>query len=211
MTSISSTTLTHHHKHHKVKPQGQADAPAAAGSATDALSKASGPSDNTGASGSSSGVSIDKLLSNVIDLLQKLQASSQSASADDGDGDQDGGLESMVADMDSNKDGTVTSAEFIASRPSDVSEEQAAKLFQSFDTTGTGSLSVADLTEAMKKDRGHPRPDAPGGSNDLFSALDTNGDGTISRDELSAGMQSAASSRDADITALLRLLGGKDV
>lgn len=209
MTSISSTTVTTHHKHHKVTPQAQTETSAAANPAADALARTSGTSDSSSTSGSTSGVSIDKLLSQVIDLLQKLQASTGGESLDDGDGDQEGGVERMVAEMDSNQDGIVTTAEFVAARPSDVSEEQAATLFQSFDTQGTGSLSVADLTEAMKRD-GHPHPDAPGGSNDLFSSLDTNGDGTISRDEFSAGFQSAQQSRDNDIAALLRLLGGKE-
>lgn len=210
MTSISSTTATHHHKHHKVKPPVQGDGAASASSTVDALAGASGTPDSGSGSGSSqSSVSIDKLLSQVIDLLQKLQASSASDSSEDGDGE-DGGVEGMVAAMDTNQDGIVTSAEFVAARPSDVSEDQAARLFQSFDTAGSGSLSVADLSEAMRRDRGRPPAEQPGGSNDLFSALDTDKDGTVSRDELNAGLQRAQAPREDDITALLRLLGGKD-
>lgn len=202
MTTISSTTTTSHHKHHRVKPQVQADASAAPTPAADGQGSASG----MGGGVASSGVSIDKLLSHVIDLLQKLQAT-----ADGKAGEGDDGLESMVAAMDSDGDGSVSSAEFVAARPADVSEEQAAGLFQSFDTQGAGSLSVQDLAEAMKRDRGHHGHDRPEGSNDLFSALDTNKDGSVSRDELSAGLQNAQQARDSDITALLRLLGGKDV
>lgn len=65
--------------------------------------------------------------------------------------------EDMFASMDVDEDGKVTEAEFVAARPEEVSEEDAAALFASFDEEGTGSLTEAQLTEAQEA-MGPPPP-----------------------------------------------------
>ena len=62
----------------------------------------------------------------------------------------------MISAMDTNGDGSISQAEFVAARPADVSESQAEQLFQSFDKANTGSLTVAQLGSAMHADHaGH--------------------------------------------------------
>lgn len=65
--------------------------------------------------------------------------------------------EDMFTNMDTDEDGKVTEAEFVSARPEEVSEEDAAALFASFDEEGTGSLTEAQLTEAQEA-MGPPPP-----------------------------------------------------
>jgi Ca2+-binding EF-hand superfamily protein len=100
----------------------------------------------------------------------------------------------MLSDLDTDGDGQVSKAEFVAGRPSDVSEDQAGTLFDSFDSESSGSLSVDTLTEAMSAQRSE-RPEGPPPSADddddqfasLPSDLDTDGDGLVTLDEFMAG------------------------
>lgn len=63
--------------------------------------------------------------------------------------------EDKFSKMDTDADGKLTEAEFVAARPEDVSEEDAASLFASFDEEGTGSITEAQLAEA-REDMGPP-------------------------------------------------------
>ncbi|MGO8022209.1 EF-hand domain-containing protein [Rhizobium leguminosarum] len=127
--------------------------------------------------------SADKLLSQLMTLSMN-RFSDQSASSED----EDGGEGMDVAQLDSDGDGYVSKAEFVAARPSDVTEDQANTLFDSFDSESTGSLSVDALAEAMSAQQSQ----RPGGDDlaSLLSDLDTDGDGSISKDEFVAGRPS---------------------
>ncbi|MGO8095505.1 EF-hand domain-containing protein [Rhizobium leguminosarum] len=124
-----------------------------------------------------------KLLSQLMTLSMN-RFSDQSASGED----EDGGEGMDVAQLDSDGDGYVSKAEFAAARPSDVTEDQANTLFDSFDSESTGSLSVDALAEAMSAQQSQ----RPGGGDlaSLLSDLDTDGDGSISKDEFVAGRPS---------------------
>ncbi|UIK22072.1 EF-hand domain-containing protein [Rhizobium leguminosarum] len=127
--------------------------------------------------------SADKLLSQLMTLSMN-RFSDQSVSGED----EDGGEGMDVAQLDSDGDGYVSKAEFVAARPSDVTEDQANTLFGSFDSESTGSLSVDVLAEAMSAQQSQ----RPGGDDlaSLLSDLDTDGDGSISKDEFVAGRPS---------------------
>ncbi|MGO6706669.1 EF-hand domain-containing protein [Rhizobium leguminosarum] len=127
--------------------------------------------------------SADKLLSQLMTLSMN-RFSDQSASGEN----EDGGEGMDVAQLDSDGDGYVSKAEFVAARPSDVTEDQANTLFDSFDSESTGSLSVDALAEAMSAQQSQ----RPGGDDlaSLLSDLDTDGDGSISKDEFVAGRPS---------------------
>ncbi len=73
---------------------------------------------------------------------------------------------SFVSSLDTDGDGYVSQAEFLAARPDDVTEEMAENLWSQFDTEGTGSLSVETLTTAMAKNK----PSSSGGTSQLASA-----------------------------------------
>ncbi|EJT02105.1 EF-hand domain-containing protein [Rhizobium sp. CCGE 510] len=133
--------------------------------------------------------SAEKLMAQLVSLAMN-GLTGQSGSSQD----QDGGAGMDVAQLDSDGDGYVSKAEFVAARPSDVTVDRAGTLFDSFDSEGTGSLSVDALTEAMSSQSsqrpGGPPPSPPADddqSASLLSDLDTNGDGLVTLDEFMAG------------------------
>jgi len=143
--------------------------------------------------------SAEKLMSQLMSLTMNGLAD-QSASSEQ----QDGGADMDVAQLDSDGDGYVSKAEFVAARPSDVSEDQAGTLFDSFDSEGAGSLSVDALTEAMSAQQSEraegPPPPPPSDDDDLaslLSDLDTDGDGQVSKAEFVAGRPSDVSEEQA--------------
>ncbi|TAX23133.1 EF-hand domain-containing protein [Rhizobium leguminosarum] len=132
-----------------------------------------------------------------VDALTEAMSAQQSERAEGpppppSSDDDDDDLASLLSDLDTDGDGLVSKAEFVADRPSDVSEEQAGTLFDSFDSEGSGSLSVDTLTEAMSAQQSK-RPEGPPPSADddqfasLLSDLDTDGDGLVTLDEFMAG------------------------
>jgi hypothetical protein len=136
--------------------------------------------------------SAEKLMSQLMSLTMNGLAG-QSGSGEQ----QDGGADMDVAQLDSDGDGYVSKAEFVAARPSDVSEDQAGTLFDSFDSEGSGSLSVDALTDAMSAQQSEraegPPPPPPSDDDDLaslLSDLDTDGDGLVSKAEFVASRPS---------------------
>ena len=57
----------------------------------------------------------------------------------------------MYSTMDSDGDGSVSESEFVALRPSDVTEEMANTLYMSFDTDSSGSLTETEFATAMNQ------------------------------------------------------------
>ncbi|ANL37853.1 MULTISPECIES: EF-hand domain-containing protein [Rhizobium] len=148
-------------------------------------------STTTQQSGEDSTSSADKLLSQLMAMSMN-RFSDQSGPG----GEQDGGEGMDVSQLDTDGDGYVSKAEFVAARPSDVTEDQAGTLFDSFDSEGTGSLSVDALAEAMsaqQSERAGGPPPPPADDDELssmLSDLDTDGDGLISKAEFVAGRPS---------------------
>lgn len=91
--------------------------------------------------------------------------------------------------MDTDKDGKVSEAEFVAARPKEVSEEDATKRFESLDTAKTGSLTQEQL--ASDRPKGGPM----GGMNmeNLSKILSQDSDSdsdTMSMDDVFSKMSS---------------------
>ena len=127
----------------------------------------------------------------------------------------------LYAEMDTDGDGSVTAAEFVAARPDDVSEEDATALFKSIDTEDAGSITEEQFAAGMRP-AGGPPPGGMGGASGAeedesesgaFDALDTNKDGVVSADELLATLQSSmatfaqASGNDDSLDKILELFG----
>jgi Ca2+-binding EF-hand superfamily protein len=72
--------------------------------------------------------------------------------------------------LDTNQDGVVSEAEFLASRPDDVSEEDAQTIYDMIDSEGTGSISVDQLSEFLGSTRQPPMGPPPGEAADLADA-----------------------------------------
>lgn len=137
-------------------------------------------------------------------MLQSLSSSTSSTSS----------LIKLFQKLDTNADNSVDRTEFIAGRPDDVSEDQAGSLFDSFDSSGSGSLGQSDLVSAFQQmssamqgvllqaqESGQSgRGGGPGGPPDaeqMAEDLDSDGDGTVTRDEFVAGRPDDVSESDA--------------
>ncbi|WP_431324388.1 EF-hand domain-containing protein [Rhizobium sp. YTU87027] len=203
MTTIASTSATTSYRYTKLasattESQSISSNVAAAGS--------SGGVSSTASDDSASIDSAQKLLSQLMSMLMSMQQG-QTTSGGDQPGT-DTAQDDRVTSMDTDGDGQVSMAEFVAARPSDVSEDQATSLFNSFDTEGSGSLTVDQLQEAMSANappmgagpppaRSSSSSSSDGSSSDLFTSLDTDGDGVVSQEEFVAGRPSDVSEEQA--------------
>lgn len=106
----------------------------------------------------------------------------------------------MYSSMDTDGDGSVSQAEFLAARPDNMSEDDATKVYDSIDTTGTGSITEEQFADSMKnmaaQNQGGMPPapppldsssDSSQSPDDVFDSLDTNKDGSVSEAEFLAG------------------------
>lgn len=95
--------------------------------------------------------------------------------------------------MDTDGDGTVSKTEFLAAKPDDMSDEQAEALYDSIDSKGVGSITLAQYKQSILQGSDAPPPlplfsASPDDSvvqsaSALYSALDINQDGIVSREE----------------------------
>ena len=97
----------------------------------------------------------------------------------------------MFAKLDTDDDGSLTEAEFIAGRPDDVSEEMAKNLYKNFNSDSADALTESEYETAMANAPAPPQISgrASGGAasaEDFFSKLDTDGDGVVSQSEFLA-------------------------
>ncbi len=76
----------------------------------------------------------------------------------------------LFAKIDTDGDGKVTEAEFVAARPEDMSEEEATSLFAELDGEGTGSLTQSQFVDAMEQLRPEGPPPPP--ADDAFDEDD---------------------------------------
>ena len=117
----------------------------------------------------------------------------------------------QFAALDTDGDGVVSEAEFVAGRPDGISEDQAKSLFSKLDPDGTGSLTEAQFASGMQTQQaaagggpvhghhhggggGASSSDADTAEDSVFSALDTNQDGVISAAEYAAGAPTSMAS-----------------
>ncbi len=122
-------------------------------------------------------------------------------------------LSSIFKKLDTNSDNSVDRTEFIAGKPDDVSEDQAGILFDTLNSSGSGSLSQSDLTSAFQQMTANMQSvllqsqevsqgsggghGGPPDSEQMFEDLDTDSDGTVTRDEFVAGRPDDVSENQA--------------
>lgn len=85
-----------------------------------------------------------EMMSKILDMIQQAQGTDRPQPPSSAD---------MFANMDTDGDGSVTQAEFVAARPENVSEEQATDFFSRLDTEGTGALTEEQFSSAMEANR----------------------------------------------------------
>ncbi len=88
----------------------------------------------------------------------------------------------MYSTMDSDGDGSVSEAEFVALRPSDVTEEMASTLYTSFDTDSSGSLTETEFATAMNQALSVNAVSATAAGSSTAVASSAGGGGTASAD-----------------------------
>lgn len=122
--------------------------------------------------------------------------------------------------MDTDQDGSVTKAEFVAGRPRGVSESDSAALYDTIDSDATGALTEDQLKAGMEANRParplqqgggmsegllgalfafqeggpHNAPPSPG---EMYDSMDADGDGSVTRAEFVAGRPEDVSEEDA--------------
>ncbi len=123
--------------------------------------------------------------------------------------------QNMFARMDSDSSGTVSKDEFVSARPKEVSETDAASLYDKIDASGTNALTQDQLDAGMEanrpegglssslssdtlsslldllsstdeEDKGPPPSGERKSSSEVFDSMDTDQDGTVSLEEFMA-------------------------
>ena len=146
---------------------------------------------------------MSKLLSRLVDLLQKLQAKIDEGESIDKKEKADP-LAKLVDQIDTDHDGKVTREEFVAARPEDVSKDEADAFFDELDRDGKGSISVKDLIAALQKQLEHSdEPQSP----DPLVPLGFDPDGMEDTGELpELKPMPMPKQPDEDVSSLLALL-----
>lgn len=136
-------------------------------------------------------------------LLQEQSSGGQTAATPDGD-HQGGGtahLSQLFSKLDTNNDGTVNEAEFVAGRPPGMTSDQAASLWGKIDSSGATSLTESQFVTAMQS------LGPQGDSNGSAAAAGTSTSGTASSADaaltsaMQSFLQSLAALEQGDATA----------
>ena len=95
----------------------------------------------------------DKFSGNLASMLLQMQQASASesgtSSSDSADDQLQSPVDALFASLDTNQDGKVSSGEFVAGRPKDMSEDDAKSLFKSLDAQNSGALDKNQFAEGL--------------------------------------------------------------
>ena len=121
-------------------------------------------------------------------------------------------LSKMLSKLDTNNDGKIDKTEFVAGKPKGTSDQDAGALFDSLNSSQSGSMSQSDLLSAFQQmgaqmqstllqaQESSSSSDSDGDhdGSGMASKLDTNGDGNISQAEFLAGKPKGVSDDQAN-------------
>ena len=170
------------------------------------------------AAGKAGGSLADNVLSALLNLVQQIKDGSGEDEDDNKTGKADGRLSpaDMFAKMDADSDGTVTKAEFVAARPSGVDEDKASSFYDSIDTAGTGSITLAQFQDARPPHHGgHGHPPGPPptvmttaatGTDTTATTTTASSTATDALNSLMAAIKAYATSSKIDVNALASTL-----
>ncbi len=205
MTTITPTTIYANHRNAGIPSRraDEADDPGLIANLPGVAASGKLPVADEGGDTGTPPVSMSKLLSRLVDLLQKLQAK-----IDEGEGtdkkEKADPLAKLVDQIDTDHDGKVTREEFVAARPEDVSKDEADAFFAELDQDGKGSISVKDLIAALQKQLEHSDDSQ---SADPLAVLGFDPDGTEDTGELpELKPMPMPKQPDEDVSSLLALL-----
>lgn len=122
-------------------------------------------------------------------LLQMQQASASGQTGTDtlsDDSSDQSPMDQLFTSLDTNKDGKVSSDEFVAGRPKDMSESDAANLFKSLDSQSSGSLDKDQFAEGL----------------DVLKPTDASAADVLSQEQSSSDSSGTSTSDNANQNAL---------
>lgn len=179
ISSVGSSSSTTYYSPLDTNQDGIVDATELEAAAQAGLVPASSSTDDD----SSDPSATDKFSGDLAGMLLQMQqpgasaagSSTDTSSADDRS-DQ-ASVESVFKSLDANGDGEVSSDEFVAGRPKDMSETDAQTLFKTLDTENTGMLNEGQFSQSVGAINGLAGAPAPGdqtataGSGDALEAF----------------------------------------
>ncbi|MBB1250478.1 EF-hand domain-containing protein [Rhizobium sp. G21] len=133
-------------------------------------------------------------------------------------------LKSNFSKLDGDGDGKVSSDEFAAGKPSDVTAKQSSQLFSSLDADGDGSVSEAEMTSSMTSSDPFAQMSGDAvavmmqmqsassfgfSSSDAYSEMDADSDGAVTQAEFVSARPDDVSEDDA--MALFRAIDTEGV
>lgn len=131
MTTITSTSATSQYRYTKLLSDTTDDQSIS----SNIISQKSGTSVSSDTSDEQSLIaSAQKLLSQLMSMLMNMQTGEKNSSDQQSSSGESTSPTDIVSAMDTDGDGNVSLDEFVSARPSDVSEDQATNLFNSFDS-----------------------------------------------------------------------------
>jgi Ca2+-binding EF-hand superfamily protein len=148
ISSINGSTASPYVSALDKNGDGIVDAQELAAAARSGLLSASLATDESTDDGSGSAMSLSDNLASLLPQMQNgaLTGDQSSPSSSSPGTDASDALFSL---LDANGDGQVSSAEFVANRPKDLSEADATNLFRSLDTSGSGSINKEQFAEGL--------------------------------------------------------------
>ena len=145
ISSIGSTSTSAYTNPLDKNGDGVVDAQELQEAAQSGLLQASLLSDESDSGSSAS----DAFSGNLASMLLDMQQSGQSTGSSDSTAGSSDPMDTLFDALDSDGDGKITSAEFVANRPQDMSEEDATNLFDSLDTSHSGSIDKGQLAKGL--------------------------------------------------------------
>lgn len=179
ISSVGSSSSTTYYSPLDTNQDGIVDATELEAAAQAGLVPASSSTDED----SSDPSATDKFSGDLAGMLLQMQqpgASAAGSSTDTSSADDrsdHASVESVFKSLDANGDGEVSSDEFVADRPRDMSETDAQTLFKTLDTENTGMLNEGQFSQSVGAINGLAGAPAPGdqtataGSGDALEAF----------------------------------------
>jgi Ca2+-binding EF-hand superfamily protein len=93
---------------------------------------------------SASSTEIDDFLKSILSELDKSSTSKKTNETDQS-------IDEFFVKVDTDKSGTITESEFLASRPKGISENQASEQYKSIDVSNTGEITKDQFKDNIKK------------------------------------------------------------
>jgi Ca2+-binding EF-hand superfamily protein len=154
ISSVGSSSSTTYYSPLDTNQDGIVDASELEAAAQSGLLPASVSADEDDSDSSATDKFSDSLAGMLLQQMQQASTTAgttgtDSSSSSSDDSSDQSSVESLFKNLDANGDGEVSSAEFVAGRPTDMSEADAQTLFKTLDTENTGMLNEGEFSQGI--------------------------------------------------------------